>query len=361
MIHRIMKKIGILTFHKGPNYGGFLQAWHMREAVRRLGHDADVINYQNPRHFVSEQFKFPRKPAPKAVWNWWKRNRKSAPFPAFVDTLCSSPFTTDVSAIDWASYDTVVVGSDVIWDFTTDHFGHDPAFFGAHPSQNKTRFASYAASCGPADLANVPGYVPGGLARFSHIGVRDETTADLVTGILGRSPEIVVDPTWLQEDPPSHSIRLPSRPYALVYGGALVSRDRDQAVGEWAKSAGLDVVAAVSPARCATKRYSSITPYEWSDLFRNAEVVFTATLHGLLYAIKYEKPFIMVNLPKAASKSRTVIQRLGLADRVVEPDVNMGRDALHRIMEKAMPETRQAREKWVKESKGFLSRMLNGC
>jgi hypothetical protein len=204
----------------------------------------------------------------------------------------------------------------------------------------------------------VPEYVREGLSRFTHIGVRDEATACLVSGITGRTPELVVDPTWLQEDPPSHSKRLPTRPYALIYGGALVNRDRDQAVGEWAKSEGLDVVAAASPARCAARRYSNLTPYEWADLFRNAEAVFTATLHGLLYSIKYEKPFIMVNLPKAASKSRTVIQRLGLSGRVVEPGDAADRNALRGIMEAPMPDTRFSREKWVKESREFLSYML---
>jgi polysaccharide pyruvyl transferase WcaK-like protein len=353
------KKIGILTFHKGPNYGGFLQAWHMREAVRRLGFDADVINYQNPRHFISEQLKFPRKPLPRAIWNWWKRNQKSAPFPAFVDALSSRPFTTDASTIDWNSYDTVLVGSDVIWDFTSEQFGHDPAYFCAHPSQIGARFVSYAASCGPADLTNIPNYVSVGLANFTHIGVRDDTTADLVTGILGQTPELVVDPTWLQEDPPSLSKRLPIRPYALVYGGALFNRSRDEALGEWAKSAGLDVVAAASPARCATKSYSRLTPFEWSDLFRNAEVICTATLHGLLYAIKFEKPFIMVNLSRASSKSRTVIQRLGLTDRVLEPNKQVDKDTLHRIMETPMPDNRVSRLKWIKESQEFLSKSLN--
>lgn len=354
-----MKKIGILTFHKGPNYGGFLQAWHMREAIRNLGHDAEVINYQNPGHFLSEKNPFPARPSPKTLWKWWMRKRKSAPFPAFVERLCRHPFTTDHSMVEWDAYDAVVVGSDVVWDFSTPQFGHDPAFFGALPEQRQTRFVAYAASCGPADPAKAPAYVSTGLARFAHIGVRDETTAALVSGILGRTPDLVVDPTWLQEDPPSHSCRLPLKPYALVYGGALWNRERDQALAQWAKSSGLDVVAAASPARCADRRYHSLTPFEWSDLFRNAQVVITATLHGLLYSIKYGRPFAMINLPRAASKSRTVIQRLGLGERVLDPGSADGGKELRRVLEKPLPDTTAARGLWIAESRDFLRRILD--
>ena len=39
--------IGILTFHRGPNHGGYLQAAELVAAVRRAGHDVEIINYQN--------------------------------------------------------------------------------------------------------------------------------------------------------------------------------------------------------------------------------------------------------------------------------------------------------------------------
>jgi hypothetical protein len=46
--------VGIPTFPNGPNHGEFLQAWHLRQAIRKLGHDVTVANYQNPVHAAGE-------------------------------------------------------------------------------------------------------------------------------------------------------------------------------------------------------------------------------------------------------------------------------------------------------------------
>ena len=40
-------KIGIITFHKDPNHGAFLQAFATMKVVESLGHDARIINYEN--------------------------------------------------------------------------------------------------------------------------------------------------------------------------------------------------------------------------------------------------------------------------------------------------------------------------
>ena len=40
-------KTGILTFHYAHNYGAALQAYALREAVRKLGHECHILNYRN--------------------------------------------------------------------------------------------------------------------------------------------------------------------------------------------------------------------------------------------------------------------------------------------------------------------------
>ena len=41
-----MNKAGILTFHKSVNYGSVLQAYALKETLRNLGCDSEVIDYQ---------------------------------------------------------------------------------------------------------------------------------------------------------------------------------------------------------------------------------------------------------------------------------------------------------------------------
>ena len=39
------KKIGVLTFHKCINYGSYWQARCLVEALRRRGHDAELLDH----------------------------------------------------------------------------------------------------------------------------------------------------------------------------------------------------------------------------------------------------------------------------------------------------------------------------
>lgn len=50
--------------------------------------------------------------------------------------------------IDWDRFSSVVVGADIVWNFTNPLFGSDPVFYGAHPCHRKTQFVVYTPSCG---------------------------------------------------------------------------------------------------------------------------------------------------------------------------------------------------------------------
>ena len=55
-------KGGILTFPHAASYGAVLQMYALQQAVRSLGHDVEVINYQNAfmrqeRHYGSKDLK----------------------------------------------------------------------------------------------------------------------------------------------------------------------------------------------------------------------------------------------------------------------------------------------------------------
>ena len=237
--------IGILTFHRGPNYGGYLQAWHLRQAIRHLGHQAEIINYQNETLRASER-PILHNYHPATLRHAFRVWRKSKPFQPLVDCFSPYPFTSDPGKVPWSEFDTVIVGSDVVWDYQTAHFGHDSCYFGAHPSQSETHFISYAASCGPArPESGIPDWVSSGLSRFSSIAVRDETTRTLVRKACGMESALVVDPTWLNEDPaPSRSI-VPEKPYILVYGNPL-NDARAAELRAYARRRGLILVGAAS-------------------------------------------------------------------------------------------------------------------
>lgn len=349
--------IGILTFHRGPNYGGYLQAWHVREAVRRLGHKAEIINYQNPTLHASER-PILHNYHPATLRHAFRIWRKCRPFHPLVASFSPDPFTSDPVQVPWSRFDTVIVGSDVVWDYQTPHFGHDSCYFGAHPSQRETRFISYAASCGPArpDLG-VPDWVTGGLRRFAAISVRDETTRALVRETCGSEPALVVDPTWLNDDPPPPKSIAPREPYILVYGNAL-NPARAAELRAYARSRGLKIVGAASSWKYCDITLNGFDPFQWVELFQRADAVVTATLHGLLYAIKSRKPFLMVTLPAAANKSRTVLERVRALDRAVSPDEPFSPAQLQLLGSENPPAPDQA---WIQSSREYLRDALSSA
>lgn len=348
------KKIGILTFHNGPNYGAFMQAWHLRNAIRSQGHDAHTINYLHPTH-VGHNTQSPRWNSLnniKAAIHWHLKRR---PFRGLGDSISIHPFTTVPEDAGWRDFQGVVVGSDVVWDFQSPEFGRDPAYFGALPCQQGIPFASYAASCGKAQVdQELPEFVSG-LKRFTSIAVRDRTTAKLVELAAGREAELVVDPTWLGEDPAPLRSRRPDRPYVMLYAAA-VGPKFGPALKDWCRKKGFLLVSAAARCPWADLTLRSLHPFEWVDLLRGAQATVISGLHGTLYSIKYNKPFLLVNNESTHQKSALALERSGQMFRRHErADLSIQHLDLLEADGGIIP---QIPTGWVDESKGYLARAL---
>jgi len=309
-------KIGILTFHKGPNYGGFMQAWHMRNIVRKLGYECDVINYLHPAHVASNNVcvKIRNLGDIKARLHWMVKTR---PFQRPIRELSQMPFQDNAECVPWSDYSGIVVGSDVIFDFENPKFGSDPCYFGSHPAQAGAPFMSYAASCG---MANIEGEIPGfcdGLKRFKALGVRDYATKALVEKVTGTTSVMNVDPTWLDADPNKQDWNRPKGRYILLYGRRM-PKEWAPHLSDYCKKRGLQIVSAGNPNACADKVYRSLSPFQWTELFRGAEATVVGTLHGTMYSIKYGKPFILINNDVIRQKVKEAVNLTGMGFRRVE-------------------------------------------
>ena len=40
-----MKKIGLVSYHRDPNYGTMLQAFALAHTIKKLGYDCEYLNY----------------------------------------------------------------------------------------------------------------------------------------------------------------------------------------------------------------------------------------------------------------------------------------------------------------------------
>lgn len=65
--------------------------------------------------------------------------------------------------------------------------------------------------------------------------------------------------------------------------------------------------------------FIDLTPYEWVDLFRNAEKVITGTFHGTVFSIKYNKSVLCYPTEKnRINKIRSLLSDMKIASRLLE-------------------------------------------
>ena len=209
-----MEKIALYTIFRCTNYGAVLQAYALARVLREiLGEDAvDVLNHRmDPRdNHLLGKISNPNTPWFQRWRNRLKANRKYVS-PDLFETrrrktirfidekirptqhLYKSP--SELRAIP--AYKTVVVGSDQIWNPVLNHdFGMNQYLAECLP-ERQDRIA-YAASFGVGLLSNeVRERYAKALSQFRTITVREETGADIVEDLLGRRPDVVLDPTML--------------------------------------------------------------------------------------------------------------------------------------------------------------------
>lgn len=329
-----MKRIGIITIQKCNNYGADLQAYALAAKLRAMGYEAENIDYlfyKHPRHLGGKmgkpvlpiswknrvkEFLFPIKDKIKRLKNnrgvaqrerlfqrWFDANVKTGREYRSVDELYRNP----------PEYDLYMVGSDQVWNPRL-YSNIKPYFLDFAPKG--ARCVSYASSLGVGELkAGVYYRYKQWLKKFSHIGLREKPSFDLVKSMgLDADVEQVLDPTMLftaeewAKVAQRPEVALPEK-YVLVYE-LLKSRVINEVAEKLAAKAGCQVV------RMGDGAYG---PGEFVWLFAHAEAVVTNSFHGTVFSILHQKPFYSI-IPQRMNNSGRIyslLKLLGLEQRAV--------------------------------------------
>jgi len=313
-------KIGILTHHYVNNYGAFLQAYALREAVaKEFPEDTvEIIDYVNIKQFVINTggwFRFYRNR--ENLKCWLQKIRIPMTFAKARKTeMCLSPICFSAEKVNRQGYDVILIGSDEVWNYK-DWRSNDPIKFG----QGLTcrYIAAYAPSVGNSE-DDVPDYAAEGIKRMADVSVRDRKTGELVKHVTGKAAQQVLDPTFLTELTEKERIDV-KKPYILFYYCDHLPTEIREQIYRHARSMGMAVYGA---GEC-DKRYDAITanlsPFEWIEMFRNASFVFTGTFHGAVFSILNEKPFkVYLTNKSRIQKVNSLLEVCGLDDREIGMD-----------------------------------------
>lgn len=373
-------KVGLVSYHKEPNYGTMLQAYALAEAVRSFGVDCEYLNYVNAdkRPYLVTRFLN----AARFLYRLFKKTEKGEfdfffepPFEntrnAFrefhdrhIPTSRRLYYANDVNEAN-DDYSFFIVGSDQTWSRYMNRMPRTINFLRFVEDDSRKR--SYAPSIGTLHIEESYGKRLGTeLAAFGYLSCRERPNCDLLKSLLGRDVQYVLDPTLLLR--PADWNKLVNEPlikdgYILAYilGTKSCISDFAEALG---REKGLPVYYVVTrPDYLSKKRLLlDIGPSDFVGLIRDASYVVTDSFHGTLFSINYNVNFYSFAKRSVAKDALTYdndrissfLEELGIAHRFKD-DHDSGFDE-----DVDFDKVNQRLEPLRRQSLDYLKNMLNG-
>lgn len=330
-------KIGIITiFDCINNSGAFLQAYSLKLFLEKQGHQVyHIVKDKKDRYINTNLRRFkqqrctPKNPSfiryikEQARYLIEVVNYKKKNFISMKDFKKMNEIS--IKQANEMGLDLIICGSDEIWNLKNPDVG-DEFFFAKNISAKKK--ITYAVSAGNCELQQLidASYPCQAIKNFDEILVRDEHTRKIVEAITGRKVEKVCDPTFLvnMENLISNKKHIKEK-YMLVYS-YYVPEGIIKNIQKYAKKNGLKIVAATIKQSFADINIF-VNPLQFVDIVKNAQCIYTSTLHGSIFSILNMKRTVF-NAPFI--KVEELIDTLGQTDRIV--DENVSYDEFEKIL-----------------------------
>ncbi|MET3725058.1 polysaccharide pyruvyl transferase family protein [Sphingomonas trueperi] len=313
------RSVGILTFHRCINYGSYWQARCLAEGVHARGHRVMLLDHESPRVTRAEWRKAlqPMLPARTSAEDRRHYGAKLRKFLCAFDALPLSPGFDLVDPIEMPHVDTVLVGSDEVWNLRHPWYGGASIFFGQ--GLNAECVAAYAASFGSYDAdAGLDPYWQDQLRRFDNIAVRDANSRQLVTQAIGKAPVVVLDPCLQFPPQPDAATPVPEGRYALVYGMDL-PEDFAAAARNWAGPRGVRLISIGYRNDWADEQWLDAGPHDFAAAMAGAQAVLTNFFHGCVFALLNDTPFACAPALDRMNKVRDLAELLGAEQHLLVP------------------------------------------
>ena len=317
-------KIGIVTFFRNANYGAMLQALALWKYLESRGHEVK---------FIEGAISQPMKLCGCISRSWSEMKRR---FRRYVREKCTTFAASYPVGTVNERYDVIVVGSDQMWNPTWMLPKLSFVFLSfAHPGCKRI---SYAVSFGVRRWGDVcRDEVSTMLARFDAISVRESSGVSIVKDLCGRSAEVLPDPTLLWDGEYYRRLSAPefcgSNNKRYVFSFMLDEwgdgeMEKACAVAA-AKSIGVEEVRLAYDYGefplsliCRVVGIRAKLPVsQWLSLMDGATIVVTNSFHGMVFAILFRKPFVVIKHRGAAEQMNdrveTTLRMLGIEGRSV--------------------------------------------
>lgn len=320
-------KVGIMTFHRAINYGAVLQSLALKETIKDLGNECEIINYKcDELEKVASPFYIQSlKPKDIAVFLLQIRMRliKNKKFNDFAVKYLdkSKPVLTpkNIGSIS-SEYDAFVTGSDQVWNYEIT--GLDENYFLSFADKSKRRI-SYAASFG---VSTIPSQYREQykrlLGQIDCISVREEQGAAMVKELLQIQSKVCVDPVFLfgkEQWKQYITMEKPKDDYIVVY---CINKSECYEIAEQlSEQTGLKVVGLQVPMSNRSKcmRIQTESPEDFLGWLYYAKYVVTDSFHGTAFSVIFNKQFLVCtggSTKGRSSRQENLLNMLGLSSRM---------------------------------------------
>ena len=314
-------KIGILTHHNINNYGAFMQTWCLQEKLKELfPHDeVYVIDYIIKKHSIINTAGFLRiYPDKETPMSWLRKVLQPIVFHDCRNQyMAKTKKVYSTEDINELGLDCIVIGSDEVWNYL-DPKSYLPVKYSA--GLKAERIVAYAPSTGKANgVDDIPKEVYEAMKGFTALSARDKGAQTLCKTTLGVTPMLVCDPTFLTPSPFIYNERIKyytKNPYILFYYCNGLPRKWKEKIIQNAIEEGYEVLGAGEYDKMYSRVSVRITPFEWAELFKHAEYVYTGTFHGVVFSILSRKNFkVYASIKSRIKKIGALLEQFGIGDR----------------------------------------------
>lgn len=341
--------VGLLTLDpRMYNYGGFLQEMALQDAIKSLGYECEIIDYDVNQEFNTfslkrgiENFSFEKIkkklieeksiPLSSSVSDLIaKRKRVFDEYRANNLVLSRKMSSSDLRSVD-LPYKQLVCGSDQIWN--PDY--NIPSFF-LNFGRKECRRVIYAASIGKDYLSRHQEKTYSKLLEFpDYISVREDSAQKLISSMTEKNVELVLDPTLLHQQgywiKKANDSSLKYRNYFFCYFLNLTD-EKVKAANDFARKNNCEIIAIPYlhnemekySEKLNGKLLSEVSPADFLNLIYNAEAVITDSFHATVFSIVFQKDFWCFGRNAGTynmnTRLRTLLAYVEMQDRMIAPE-----------------------------------------
>lgn len=336
-----MKKIGMITFHSAHNYGAMLQVYALQKTLLNNGYQAEIIDYRDKKIMSGYKlFKLNKKNLYTIIKsfasslfflipNYMRAKRFNNFLKKYLKTTKIKYKSEKELKDNPPDEDIYIVGSDQVWN--TALTGSLKDAYTLNFGKDNVKRISYAASIGKSEIPDtLKDIFKEKISKIDKISVREEQAKELLSGLINKNIDVVLDPTLLLEKEKWMSLiekkEKEKEKYIFIYG--IGERDRLYKIANYfSEKTNLKLVHFDNK----NKGYKNVLksaysdgPIEFLNLIKNAEYVIAQSFHGTVFSLIFRKKFFVIPDKTTSSRVINLLKKLGLEDRIINSIEEIG-------------------------------------